>query len=327
MTEVQHVDLIIIGAGPVGLCCGIAAKKAGLNYLILEKGVLVNSLFNFPTNMTFFSTSKLLEIGEVPFISHSEKPTRRESLEYFRRVYESWDLNIHFFEEVVGVGGKDNSFSIKTSKANYNCSKIVLATGFYDTPRKLGIPGEELSKVTHYYQEPHLYVGQKLIVIGAANSACDVALETYHKGAKVTMVVRKPTLYPKVKYWIKPNIENRIKEGSIKAFFNSSVTKIAEEHVTIATPNGVIEQANDFVLAMTGYQPNYDFLKLFGLSFAEDEWRTPIVNEESLESSVKGVYLGGVVTAGLCTSSLFIENTRTHADMILNHIIKRNNLK
>ena len=325
MSEVKHLDLIIIGAGPVGLCCGIAAKKAGLNYLILEKGVLVNSLFNFPTNMTFFSTSKLLEIGEVPFISHSDKPTRRESLEYFRRVYDSWGLNVQFFETVTGMSGENNNFVVNTSKANYSCAKIILATGFYDTPRKLGIPGEELSKVTHYYQEPHLYVGQKLIVIGAANSACDVALETYHKGADVTMVIRKPELYPKVKYWIKPNIENRIKEGSIKAFFNSKVTEIASDHVTIDTPDGVIEQANDFVLAMTGYQPNYDFLKLFGLSFADDEWRTPIINEESLESSVSGIYLAGVVKAGMRTSSLFIENTRTHADMILDHIIKSNN--
>lgn len=319
MSNVEY-DVIIVGAGPIGLCCAISAKKAGLNYLIIEKGVLVNSIFHFPTNMTFFSTSKLLEIGGVPFISHSDKPTRREALEYFRRVYEAWDLKVHFFETVTGVAGADKAFELNTSKGTYKTAKIILATGFYDTPRMLNIPGEELSKVTHYYQEPHLYVGQRILVIGAANSACDVALETYHKGAEVTMVVREPELYQKVKYWIKPNIENRIKEGSIKAFFNSRVTEIHEEHAVISTPEGDIEYPNDFVLAMTGYMPDYDFLSRFGLSYEDDEWRRPIVNESSLESSVPGIYLAGVLKAGLQTSKLFIENTREHADQIISHI-------
>ncbi|NNE30588.1 MAG: YpdA family putative bacillithiol disulfide reductase [Saprospiraceae bacterium] len=320
MTQEAHYDIIVIGAGPIGLTLGIEAKKAGLTHLIIEKGVLVNSIFNFPTNMTFFSTSKLLEIGEVPFISHSDKPTRREALEYYRRVYDAWDLNIHFYEEVTDYSGEKGNFQISTSKGKYSCNNIVLATGFYDSPRLLDVPGEELPKVRHYYQEPHIYVGQKLVVIGAANSACDVALETYHKGADVTMVVREPTIYERVKYWIKPNIENRIKEGSIKAFFNSKVIKIEEDHVIIKTPDGEIKYPNDFVLAMTGYKPNYQLMDLLGLQYEQDEWKTPVHNEETLESSIKGIYLAGVVKAGLRTSLLFIENTRHHAKAIVKHM-------
>lgn len=317
-------DIIIIGAGPIGICCGIEAEKRGLSYIIIEKGVLVNSIFHFPTNMTFFSTSKLLEIGNVPFISHSDKPTRREALEYFRRVHEAWNLKSHFYEEVRDVKGEQNNFEITTSKGQYLTKNIILAIGFYDTPRLLNISGENLPKVTHYYQEPHLYVGQKLVVIGAANSACDVALETFQKGAEVTMVIRKPELYQKVKYWIKPNIENRIKEGSIKAFFNSTVESIHENHVIINTPRGEIKYPNDFVLAMTGYQPNFEFLNKFNLTYRQDEWHTPKHNETSMESSVPGIYLAGVVKAGLKTSSLFIENTRHHAVQIFEHIIKKN---
>jgi len=256
-----HYDLIIVGAGPIGLNCGIAAKKAGLSYLIIEKGVLVNSLFHFPTNMTFFSTSNLLEIGEVPFISHSDKPTRREALEYFRRVQQSHDLRIHFFEEVINVNHAESSFSIKTTKRNYTCKNVVVATGFYGKPRMMNIKGEDLPKVKHYYDEPHPYIGQKVLVIGAANSACDVALETYYKGAEVTMAVRKPEISPRVKYWIRPNIINRIKEGSIKAYFNTRIVEITPTTVILDTPEGELTLENDFVLAMTGFLPDFDFLK------------------------------------------------------------------
>jgi len=315
-------DIIIIGAGPIGLCCGIEAEKKGLKYLIIEKGVLVNSLFNFPTNMTFFSTSKLLEIGGVPFISHTDKPTRRESLEYFRRVQESWNLKINFYETVEGMASIKSGYQLTSSKRSYRTKKVIVATGFYDTPRLLNIPGENLPKVKHFYDEPHSYIGQKLAVIGAANSGCDVALECYHKGAEVTMIVRKPHLYPKVKYWIKPNIENRIAEGSIKAFFDSEVESIHDDHVLINTPDGQIKYPNDFVLAMTGYKPNYEFLEKLGIKFNEDEFKTPVLNETTLESNLPGVYLAGVINAGLQTSKLFIENTRVHAEIILPHIVQ-----
>ncbi len=314
-------DLIIVGSGPIGLCCAIEAQKAGLNYLVLEKGVLVNSLFNFPTNMTFFSTSGLLEIGGVPFISHSDKPTRRESLEYFRRVIDAWKLNIQFYEEVKEVTpSADAGFRVRSSKAEYQSKKIIIATGFYDHYRPLNVPGEALPKVTHYYNEPHVYVGQKILIIGAANSACDVALETYYKGADVTMVIRKPEIKPTVKYWIRPNIINRIKEGSIKAYFNSKVLEIHPGTVKIETPEGILEVENDFVLAMTGYKPNFEFLEKCGIQFTEDENKHPLHNPETLETNVEGLYLAGVVVAGMQTSKLFIENTRVHAEMILTDI-------
>ncbi|MEL6986253.1 MAG: YpdA family putative bacillithiol disulfide reductase, partial [Bacteroidota bacterium] len=244
-------DIIIVGGGPIGINCAIVAKENGLSALIIEKGTIVNSLFHFPTNMTFFSTSKLLEIGEVPFISHSDKPTRRESLEYYRRVVTSWDLDVRTFETVENIESKGGQFDVYTSKGQYTSKFVIIATGFFDKVRKLNVPGEELPKVKHYYDEPHPYVGQKIIVVGGANSACDVALETYHKGAEVTMVVRKERLYEKVKYWILPNIQNRIKEGSIKAYFNSNISEIRNNEVDINTPEGKITLQNDFVLAMT----------------------------------------------------------------------------
>lgn len=316
-------DLIIVGAGPIGLNCAIEAKKAGLNYIILEKGVLVNSLYHFPTNMTFFSTSNLLEIGGVPFIAHSEKPTRRESLEYFRRVAESWKLNIHFYEEVKSiVKDSDNIFQVTSSKKEYSAKTVIIATGFYDHFRPLNVPGEDLPKVKHYYDEPHPYVGQKVAVIGAANSACDVALETFYKGAEVTMVVREPNIYEKVKYWIRPNIENRIKEGSIKAYFNSTVKEIRKNEIIIKTPEGEKILENDFVLAMTGYLPNYGFFEKIGLEISEDPNKIPNHDPETLESNLAGLYLAGVIITGMQTSKLFIENTRIHAGIIIRDILK-----
>ena len=313
-------DVIVIGGGPTGINSGIHCSKAGLNYLILEKGVLVNSIYNFPVNMTFFSTSKKLEIGKIPFISHNEKPTRREALEYYRRIMEAFDLQIQFDSKVVDISGEDGNFRIDTEKESFHAKKIIISTGFYDKPRMLNIPGEDLPKVKHYYDDVHLYLKKNIVVIGGANSACDVALECLQKGANVTMIVRSPELYERVKYWILPNIKNRIKEGSITAYFNSEVTHIYEDKVEFKTPEGTNTVANDFVLAMTGYTPDLEWLNKLGLSISED--KKPDVNEE-LESSVKGIYLAGVVVGGEQTSTFFIENTRHHPKLIVDDIMKQ----
>lgn len=317
------LDLVIIGAGPIGLTCGIEATKAGLDYLILEKGVLVNSLYNFPQNMTFFSTSILLEIGEVPFISHNNKPTRQESLEYYNRVYQSWKLKAKFYEAVLEVEQKEGRYILKTNKQTYQTRAIIVSTGFYDTPRLMNIKGEDLPKVKHFYDTPHPYISQKVLVIGAANSACDVALELYYKGAEVTMAIRKEELSHRVKYWIKPNIENRIKEGSIKAYFNTTVEAITPTSVILNIPNGKVELANDWVLAMTGYKPNFNLLRKIGIELADDGFLTPVHNEETLETNMPNVYIAGVVNGGLKTSRYFIENTRIHAEMIMRDLAKK----
>ena len=320
----KEFNLIIIGGGPIGLNCAIEAKKAGIDYVVLEKGVLVNSLYNFPTNMTFFSTSNLLEIGGVPFIAHSDKPTRRESLEYFRRVQDSWDLNISLYTRVIEMqSDKEGGYQIETSHGALKTKSVIIATGFYDVPRLLNIPGENLPKVSHFYNDPHPFIGQRLLVIGAANSACDVALETYLKGAVVTMAIRESEIYPKVKYWIKPNIENRIKDESIKAYFNTTVKEIREKDVLLNTPQGKLVIENDFVLAMTGYKPNYDLFASLGIPIGEDKFKIPIHDVETLETPLPNVYIAGVINAGLKTSTLFIENTRIHAEMIIKSIIKR----
>jgi thioredoxin reductase (NADPH) len=320
----KNFDLIIIGAGPAGLACAIEAEKQKLDYLVIEKGVLVNSIFNFPANMTFFSTSLKLEIGEVPFISHVEKPTRKEALEYYRRIYESWKLKVKLYEEVTDLEQQPNGFyKISTSKNEYSAKAVIIATGFYDKPRLMGVLGEDLPKVKHFYDEAHPYVGQKVLVVGAANSACDVALETFSKGSDVTMVIRESCIYEKVKYWIKPNIENRIQEGSIKAFFNSTVKEIRPHEVVLQTPEGEVVVENDFVLAMTGYQPDFDFLEKLGIRFNNDEQRTPHMDEETFESNLTNVYLAGVVQAGLDTSKLFIENTRHHGKKIIGQIVEK----
>lgn len=312
----MKLDLIIIGAGPIGLACGIEAKKAGLSYVIIDKGCLVNSIYNYPYNMTFFSTSDRLEIGGVPFISHGPKPNRAEALEYYRRVCSSWDLDVKLYEEVKSVK-KDQQFEVQTAKGKYQSMALILALGFYDRPFLLNIPGEELPKVKHYYNEPHPYFRQKIVVIGAANSAVDVALETWRKGAEVTMVIREPSLRESVKYWVKPDIENRIKEGSIKVYFNSEVKVIRHTSVEIQTPQGLINLENDFVLAMTGYEPPFDFLRSMGIEFNKDEFQTPVYNEQSMETNISNLYLAGVVCGGLKTNKWFIENSRVHAEMIV----------
>jgi thioredoxin reductase (NADPH) len=319
------LDVIIIGGGPIGLACALEAKKKNLQYLILEKGTLVNSLYNYPDNMTFFSTSEKLEIGGVPFVSNNIKPTRNESLEYYRRVTVANELNLHLFEEVKTLNKENGYFNVQTTRANYTARNIIISTGFYDLPYLLNVPGEELPKVTHYYKDPHFYAFQKVLIIGASNSAVDAALETFRKGAEVTMVVREKEIGERVKYWVRPDIINRINEGSIKAFFNSSVAAIHEKTVDINTPDGLITIDNDWVIAMTGYQPNLSFLRNIGIELSDDTVKKPTYNADTHETNINGIYLAGVICGGMNTHSLFIENSREHAIKIIDHILKSQN--
>jgi thioredoxin reductase (NADPH) len=313
-------DLIIIGAGPAGISCAIEAAKSGLSYCVLEKGLLVNSLFNFPANMTFFSTSQKLEIADVPFISHQDKPTRTEALEYYRRLMFHFKLNIATNNKVLSVNGADGDFDIVTEKGTYHSKKIIVATGFYDIPRMLEIPGENLPKVKHYYDDVHYYIKKDVVIVGGANSACDAALECWQKGANVTMVVREKELYQNVKYWILPNIENRIKEGAIKAHFNSHLTTIRKDEVDINIGSQIITLKNDYVLAMTGYLPNFKFMEDLGISIKKTDHFKPSFKEETLESNIDGIYIAGVILSGDQTSKLFIENTRHHGRIIVSDL-------
>ena len=317
-------DIIIIGAGPIGLSCGVEAVKRNLSHLILEKGCLVNSIFNYPTNMTFFSTSERLEIGEVPFVSHGDKPTRREALEYYRRVKNDWKLNVKTYEEVLNVTKIQNGFEIITNKGEYISKKVIIAAGFYDKPNYMNITGEDLPKVKHYFDEAHPYAYLKLVIVGAANSAVDVALETYRRGSEVTMVIREDKIKDNVKYWVKTDIDNRIKEGSIKAYFNSNITGIREREVDIQTPEGKITIENDFVFAMTGYHSDYEFLKRAGVRISDDEDKVPNFDPNTYETNIPGLYLAGVVCSGMDTGKWFIENSRFHAVNIFDHIEKYN---
>jgi thioredoxin reductase (NADPH) len=313
-------DVLIIGGGPIGLACGIEAKKAGLSYIILEKGCLVNSLYNYPANMTFFSTSDKLEIGSVPFVSNNIKPTRSEALEYYRRVAEHFNLDLRLFEEVKNIRKEGTIYSVESSKSHYKAANIIISTGFYDIPNMLNIPGEDLPKVRHYYKDPHFYAKQHVIVVGANNSSVDVALETYRKGAQVSMVIRESEIGERVKYWVRPDIVNRIKEGSIKAYFNSSLAEIRENEVDIIGPDGKITIQNDFVLAMTGYQPDLSFLKKLGINISKDEQQIPEHDPETMETNMKGIYLAGVICGGMNTHAWFIENSRVHAEKIIKQL-------
>jgi len=303
------------------LACALEAKQKGLRYIIIEKGALVNSLYNYPVNMTFFSTSEKLEIGGVPFVSNNIKPTRNESLEYYRRVAISAGLNIKLFEEVFDIIKNDDLFAINTSRENYYATNIIIATGFYDLPFLLNVPGENLPKVTHYYKDPHFYAFQKVLIVGASNSAVDAALETFRKGANVTMAIRDKEVGERVKYWVRPDIINRIKEGSIKAYFNSTLIAIREKEVDIDTPEGLVTINNDWVIAMTGYQPNLSFLEKIGIELSADDSRKPFYNTDTHETNVKGIYLAGVICGGMDTHSLFIENSREHAEKIIGNIL------
>jgi len=317
------LDILIIGGGPIGIACGLAAQKAGLSFVIVEKGCLVNSLYNYPSTMTFFSTSEKLEIGGIPFVTINIKPNRAEALEYYRRVATSNHLPVNLFEEVTGVKKDGDIFTITTSKGTYQAKNVILSTGFYDIAVKLDIPGEDLPKVQHYYKDPHYYSMQKVVVVGSSNSAIDVALETYRKGAEVTLVIRGAEVSHRVKYWVRPDILNRIKEGSIKAYFNSNLKAVRPHEVDIETPEGTITIPNDFVMAMTGYRPNFDFLKKMGITLTDDKF-IPHYNPETMETNLAGLYLAGVVCGGLDTHLWFIENSRIHADMIVGDIVRKN---
>lgn len=316
-------DVIIVGAGPIGLCCGIEAAKNNFSHLIIEKGCLVNSIFHYPTNMTFFSTSDRLEIGDVPFVSHGDKPTRREALEYYRRVKNSWNLNVNTFEEVISIERNQDIFIVATNKEKYSSRFIVISTGYYDNPNLLNVPGENLPKVKHYFDEAHPYAYQKVLIVGGGNSAVDVALETFRKGSEVTMVIKEDNFKDGIKYWVRPDIENRIKEGAIKAYFNSEVVKIENDSVEINTPNGNISIVNNFVFSMTGYHPDFDFLRKLNINLSDDELTIPQFNPETYESNVKNIFLAGVVCCGMETSKWFIENAREHALKIFETICKK----
>jgi len=318
-------DLIIVGGGPIGLACAIEAQKKNLNYLIVEKGALVNSIFNYPLYMTFFSTAERLEIGDIPFNCLTPKPGRQDALEYYRNIHRYFNFNINLFEKVESVSKEENAeFSIITDKKSYISSNVIIATGFYDIPLYMDIPGEDLLKVRHYYKEAHEYAFRKILVVGANNSSVDAALECYRKGADVTMVIRKNEINSRVKYWAKPDVENRIAEGSIKAYFESTLCEVRENDVEINTPEGKITLENDFVLALTGYRPDLEFLSKMGIQLSEDAKKVPQYNPETMETNVQGLYLAGVICGGMETHKWFIENSRVHAAMILDSIVSKN---
>tara|TARA_R110000868_G_scaffold91812_6_gene254484 strand:+ start:10005 stop:10976 length:972 start_codon:yes stop_codon:yes gene_type:complete len=313
-------DIIIVGAGPIGIACALEFKKKGWNYVVIEKGALTNSLFNYPKNMTFFSTSEKLEIDEIPFISNNAKPNRDEALEYYRRVATSNKLHINLYETVLNVKQVLNRFVIKTSKKEYSAKKVIISTGFYDIPKLLDVPGEDLPKVSHYYKEAHPYTMQHVMVVGASNSSVDAALEIWRKGGHVTMVIRGNAIGERVKYWVRPDIINRIEEGSIKAYFNSEIVEIKDSEVIIKTLEGNITLPNDYVIALTGYQPDLEFLNDTGIELSEDENKRPKYNPKTMETSIKGLYLAGVICGGMETHKWFIENSRIHAAIIAEHL-------
>ncbi|HEX6880407.1 MAG TPA: YpdA family putative bacillithiol disulfide reductase [Terriglobales bacterium] len=320
MSQVEQFDAVVIGAGPTGLACAIDAKREGLVVCNIDKGCLCNSLFHYPTNMTFFTTSELLEIGNIPFPSTRSKPDRQEALEYYRRVAEHYDLDIRQYETVRRITGADSEFRIHTTDRlgeahEYLARKLILATGYYDIPNYMDVPGEKLPKVSHYYKEPHPYFDSDVLVIGAKNSAAIAALELWRHGARVTLVHRGAGISPNVKYWIKPDIENRIKAGEIKAYFNSTVEEILPREVVLRTSKGELRLRNDFVLALTGYRPDFDFMTALGIRLTEPDMR-PVVNPDTLESNVPGIYLAGVIVAGMRTGEIFIENGRFHGALI-----------
>ena len=317
-------DLIIVGGGPIGLACAIEAQKKNLKYLIIEKGAIVNSIFNYPLYMTFFSTAERLEIGDIPFNCLAPKPGRQEALEYYRNIHRYFNFSIHLFERVITVQKQENSiFKITSDKNSYEAKNVVIATGFYDIPIEMNVKGEELPKVRHYYKEAHEYAFRNVLIVGANNSSVDAALECWRKGANVTMVIRKNEINNRVKYWVKPDIENRIAEGSITAYFESNITEIRENEVEIETPSGKVTLENDFVLALTGYKPDLTFLERMEIQLSNDELKIPAYNPETMETNVKGLFLAGVVCGGMQTHKWFIENSRIHASMILDCITTR----
>jgi bacillithiol disulfide reductase len=316
----ERRDVVVIGAGPVGLACAIEARRRGLSVRVFDKGTLVNSIFGYPTHMEFFSTPDLIEIGGYPFPVQQYKPTREDALEYYRGVAAREQIELSLYDRVDGLEGTRGDFTLHASSGAHAARVVVLATGFFDFANRLGVPGEDLPKVAHYYKEPFAYVGQDVAVIGAKNSAAKAALDCYRHGARVTLVVRAGAISEKVKYWIKPDLENRIKEGSITAFFDTTVQEIRPGSLLLHTPGGPREIANQWVLAMTGYHPDFDLLHRFGVTFADDQWRTPIYDETTFETRRPGVYIAGTVCGGYQTGRWFIENGRFHARQIAEHI-------
>ncbi len=318
-------DVLVIGAGPTGMACAIACKRQGLSVLLVDKGCVTNSLFHYPANMTFFTTPELLEIGDMPFSSPNQKPTRAEALEYYRKVSEHYKLDIRQYERVGRVSGSDGDFCVHTTdrferEHMHRAKKLIVATGYYDLPNYLSIPGEDLPKVMHYYDEPHPYFAQDVVVIGGKNSAAIAALDLWRHGAKVTLVHRGAELHRHIKYWIKPDIENRIKNGEVAAYFGSSVVNITEDHVTLQTPEGEKVLPNQFVFALTGYHPDFAFIESLGVNLDAENARCPVCDPATLESNAKGIYLAGVIVAGERTNEIFIENGRFHGDLIANDI-------
>lgn len=313
-------DVVIVGAGPTGLACGIELKKRGVSATLIDKGCVVNSLYHYPTHMSFFTTPELLEIGNIPMTSIGEKPTRTEALKYYRRVGDHYGLDIRQYEHVLRIEGSDGEFIAHTRDRDgcprtHPAKKIILATGYYDRANLLNVPGEELPKVIHYYKEPHPYYNQDVLVVGAKNSAAIAALELFWTGARVTLVHRGDGIHRNVKYWIKPNIENRIKSGEVKAFFRTCVSAIERDSVLLATPGGELRIRNDFVFAMIGYHPDLEFLAAHGIRL-DPKTQRPYTHPDSLESDTKGIYLAGVIVAGMHTNEIFIENGRFHGAMI-----------
>ncbi len=318
----EILDVLIVGGGPIGLTCALEAEKHHLSYLIVEKGTIANSLYHYPLYMKFFSTSEKLEIDGVPFITAAGKPGRQEALEYYQGITRQKNLNIHLYEKVLKITQQSDIFDVETSKSAYQAKNVIIATGFYDIPNLMNVPGEHLPKVRHYYTEPYPYARQKVVVVGASNSAVDAALETYRKGAEVTMIIKGSKISDSVKYWVKPDIENRIKEGSIQAHFNAEILEIKEDKVVFKTQTGEAQEVeNDFVLAMTGYLPDFDFLKDSGIDLQGD-LQKPVYNAETMESNIKNLYLAGVVCGGKDTHLWFIENSRIHAEQIVKNITK-----
>lgn len=317
----KQIDVIIVGGGPIGIACGLEAEKKGLEYLIIEKGCIVNSLYNYPMTMQFFSSSEKLEIDEIPFISKEAKPKRDEALEYYRRIVTTNKLKINLFEKVEHISRDQDVFTVISNKATYKAGSVVIATGFYDIPNYMNVPGEDLPKVSHYYKEPHFYASQKLAVIGASNSAVDAALECYRKGADVSLIIRGEEVGQRVKYWVRPDIINRINEGSIKAYYNANVKEIKENSIIIDTPEGTTSIENDYVLALTGYKPNFSFLEKLGIQLSDDNKKLPSYNEDTMETNVDGLYLAGVICGGMETHKWFIENSRIHAKIIISSIL------
>lgn len=317
------LDILIIGGGPIGLNCALEAQKNNLSYLVIEKGTIVNSLYRYPLYMKFFSTAEKLEIDGIPFISAAPKPGRQEALEYYQGIARQRDIKINLYEKVEKVCKENDFFEIETTKGKYSAKNVVISTGFYDIPNLMNIPGENLPKVKHYYTEPYPYAKQKIVVVGSSNSSVDAALETYRKGAEVTMIIRNSGISDSVKYWVKPDIENRISEGSITAHFNSELIEIKEKTVIFKDEKGEIHEIdNDFVLAMTGYLPDFDFLRNSGIEL-QGECLNPLYHTETMETNVPGLYLAGVVCGGKDTHLWFIENSRIHAEMIIRNILAR----